>query len=60
MLNKDNIEEILKTLDPSDEAMIAATLEHLTIMGFPQDLLDKIEALLSGADHKEQNRLKNH
>ncbi len=58
MLNKDNIEEILKTLDPSDESMIAAILEHLTFMGFPQDLLDKIEALLKDADHKDHNASK--
>lgn len=58
MLNKDNIEEILKTLDPNDEAMIAAILEHLTMMGFPQDLLDKLEALLSDADHKDHNASK--
>ncbi len=58
MLNKDNIEEILKTLDPSDEAMIAAILEHLIMIGFPQDLLDKIEALLKDADHKDHNASK--
>ncbi len=58
MLNKDNIEEILKTLDPNDEAMIEAILEHLVLMGFPQDLLEALEELLKDGNHKDHNASK--
>jgi hypothetical protein len=58
MLNKDNIEEILKNLDPSDEEMLAAILDQLMFMGLPQDLLDRLEAILSDFNHKQHSAAK--